>query len=453
VVDSAGQPIRGATIKREGLRTKPGAYRSGWYGWDAKQHVTNPPVMTDVNGEATIEYPKYVFEKVETGVVCLGVEHPDFVSQRPERDVDKSLPENASVKARIADMFNRVANKQSLIAKPDPIILQKGGILRITVPPEYRVTPDAPLWGQVSQGNYDTSFWVHTEPGLLATRRLAEGTQAVRVAQFDARGAAWFSEVTNVVSKKGEVVELALALKNGVAVRGKLDATVPRPIVNGRAIAEVFPAGFAAENDPPLWHSWTAIRPDGSFEFISFPSGQLEIAAICQGFISTNGPGKYKMHYPQKHVLGTNDLEIVIGMEPTARLEVQVADQNGRPVSNATVMAWPNLRWREWGAVLFGMDLYDTGEWIQGLRRPRDGKMPKFRDFEGTTDERGVAIVPNLPLDVTELAVQHDRFQLPAVDMGGNEERSARITLRAGVTNYLKAVVEPITEASKRRHR
>ena len=29
VVDAAGQPVRGATIKREGLRTKPGAYSSG----------------------------------------------------------------------------------------------------------------------------------------------------------------------------------------------------------------------------------------------------------------------------------------------------------------------------------------------------------------------------------------------------------------------------------------
>ncbi|HUS37593.1 MAG TPA: hypothetical protein VM680_19755, partial [Verrucomicrobiae bacterium] len=267
VVDAAGQPVRGATIKREGLRTKPGAYRSSWYGWPRNQAMTNPPVMTDVNGEVTIEYPEYVFEKVETGVVCLAVEHPDFVSQRPEREVDNSLPENASVRDRVGDLFKRVANKQLLVAQPDPIILQKGGILKITVPPEFRIAPDAPLWGQVSKWNYDTSFWIHPGPGMLATRRLAEGTQAVRVAQFDAKGAAWFSEVTNVVSKTGHTLDLTLPLKRGVAVRGKLDERAPRPIVNGRVIVEVFPPGFAAENDPPHWHSWTAIRPDGSFEF------------------------------------------------------------------------------------------------------------------------------------------------------------------------------------------
>src|SRR5687767_14329746 len=94
VVDATGQPVRGAMIKREGMRTKPGSYQSGWYGWSAERHGANPPVTTDVNGEATIEYPQYVFEKVEAGVVCLAVEHPDFVSQRPERVVDNSLPEN-----------------------------------------------------------------------------------------------------------------------------------------------------------------------------------------------------------------------------------------------------------------------------------------------------------------------------------------------------------------------
>jgi hypothetical protein len=453
VVDAAGQPVRGATIKREGLRTKPGAYRSGWYGWGPEQHVPNPPVVTDANGEAKIDYPKYVFEKVETGVVCLAVEHPDFVSQRPERDVDTSLPENARMRDRVADVFKRITRNQPLIAKPQPIVLEKGGMLKITVPPEFRVAADAPLWGQVSKWNYDTSFWIHPGPGMLATRRLAEGTQAVRVAQFDAKGTGWFSEVTKVFSKAGQTVELTLQMKRGVAVRGKLDEKARRPIVNGRVIVEVFPPGFVGQDDPPHWHSWTAIRPDGSFEFPSLPAGEVEIAAICQGFISTNGPGKYKMHYPQKHVLGTNDLEIVIGMEPTASIEVQVIDQKDQPVANANVAAWPNLRWREWAAVLFGMDLYDTSEWMRGDSHPRDRNKPKFHDFEATTDARGVAIVPNLPLDVTELAVFHDRFQLPAVDAGGNEERAARVELRAGVTNHLKVVVEPITEASKRRHR
>src|SRR5207244_11842870 len=101
--------------------------------------------------------------------------------------------------------------------------------------------------------------------------------------------------VTNVVGKAGETTAISLELKRGAAVRGRLDESVPRPVVNGRVIATVFPIGFSPEKNPPQWHTWTVARPDGRFEFASLPAGDLEIAAICQGFISANGHGKFEM--------------------------------------------------------------------------------------------------------------------------------------------------------------
>jgi hypothetical protein len=50
---------------------------------------------------------------------------------------------------------------------------------------------------------------------------------------------------------------------------------------------------------------------------------------------------------------------------------------------------------------------------------------------------------------LTELGVHHEQLQIPATDDGSRDERAAKVTLRAGVTNFLKVVVEPITEASK----
>src|SRR5436309_673563 len=137
---------------------------------------------------------------------------------------------------RLSDFAGRFFKNQLLMARPDPIVLKKGGILKITVPAESRIAPDAALWGQVSKWNYDTSFWIHPGPGMVATRRLAEGTQAVRVVQFDPQGAIWFSEVTNVLAKTGEEVERTLRLQRGPAVRGKIDDAVPRPVMNGRVI-------------------------------------------------------------------------------------------------------------------------------------------------------------------------------------------------------------------------
>jgi len=447
VIDVAGRPIPGATIHREGLRTKPGVFVSGWYSWPQQQGVPNPPVVTDANGEARFQFPRYVFEKVETGIVCLAVEHPDFVSDRPERVVDSSLPADAPLRDRMGDLLGRLVKHQKLVANPDPIILKKGGILKITVPPQYRVAPDAPLWGQVSGWNYDTSFWIHPGPGLLATRRLSEGTQAVRVVQFDSRGAIWSSDVTNVFSKAGEATELTLTLKRGVAVRGKLDAAVPRPVANGRVIVTVFPPGIAAKKQPPEWHAWTPVRPDGSFEFASLPSGDLEIAAICQGFINANGPGKFSMHYPQKHSIGAADLDLTIGMQPTARLEVMVVDEKGKPMPRALVSAAPNLRWGEWGAVILGTDLYDAGDAIRGVRTFERVDGPRFHDFDGMTDESGIAVLPNLPADVNVVTVQHAEFSLPVVKQYGRDEREAAVTLRVGVTNFLKLTVEPVNRA------
>ena len=48
VVDASGRPLVGAIVLPEGLRTKPGPYASGWYGWRTGQNgVPYPRVTTD----------------------------------------------------------------------------------------------------------------------------------------------------------------------------------------------------------------------------------------------------------------------------------------------------------------------------------------------------------------------------------------------------------------------
>src|SRR6185503_5697530 len=101
------------------------------------------------------------------------------------------------------------------------------------------------------------------------------------------------------------------------------------------------------KDEPPQWHAWTTVKEDGTFAIDNLPAGDLEILALCGGFVSTNGPGKSGFRYPQKHLLSTNDLEITIGMEPTARLEVTVHDEKGRPLKDVQVQTWPNARYGE----------------------------------------------------------------------------------------------------------
>ncbi|MEK7675307.1 MAG: hypothetical protein AAB676_05670 [Verrucomicrobiota bacterium] len=333
VVDASGRPLVGAIVLPEGLRTKPGPYASGWYGWRTGQNgVPNPPVTTDKDGYARVPYPKYVFERIETGTLCLSVNHPDFVPDRPERIVATAPPAGAPWRVRLEDLWNRIRHK-AFLARPQPVVLQKGAILIVSVRPDPAISRNARLFAQVSGlASDDTNFWIRPEPGVIVTRRLAAGRHTVRAIQLDSDGCACFSEATPITAVSGQTHELVVALKRGVTVRGQLDGTVPRPVKNGRVVAHVWPRGSNPQDTPPQWHAWAAVHEDGSFAVGSLPEGDLEIVALCDGFVSTNGPGQFQMRYPQKHSLGTNDISITIGMEPTARLEVRVTDDKGHPL-------------------------------------------------------------------------------------------------------------------------
>jgi hypothetical protein len=191
---------------------------------------------------------------------------------------------------------------------------------------------------------------------------------------------------------------------------------------------------------------------DGTFAFNSLPEGDLELVALCQGFVSTNGPGQFQLRYPQRHVLGTNDLDLTIGMEPTARLHVQVNDDKGRALNDVRVLTWPNVRYGEWAATILMSDCFNTTEML--LAGPARGNFwgQPVPDVQGVSDRAGLVIFPNLPASVNELSVEHPRFALPVVRMAdGRQHRVAKFTLIAGQTNHLSIQLEP-RERSKIGH-
>jgi len=336
--------------------------------------------------------------------------------------------------------------RRSLTARPDAIVLKKGGILRLTVRRDSAGPADAPLFAQVTGlSSSDTNSWLRPEPNVLMTRRLAAGPFTVRAVRIETNGTAWFSEVVSNTATSGKTNAVEVSLQRGITVRGELDAVVPRPVHNGRVIAQVWPQGYKAETSPPTWHAWAKVRDDGGFEIASLPAGDLEIVALCDGFVSTNGAGKFKFRYPQNHVLGTNDLAITMGMEPTARLEVFVSDDKGKPLKDAHVSTWPNVRYGEWSATILGSDCYNTADWYS-LTPPKPLSWNRsVPDFEGTTDSNGLAILANLPPEVKEFTVQHEKFALPAITLPGwsRKERQAPVTLIAGETNHASVQLEP----------
>src|SRR6266581_3437040 len=162
VVDASGMPVAGAIVRPEGLRTKPGPYVSGWYGWGTalQNGVPIRPVTTDKEGYARVPYPKYVFERIETGTVCLSVDHPDFVPDRPERIVATAPPAGAPWRLRLDYLRDLILHK-ALFARPEPVVLQKGAVLKIAVRPEAAIPTNARLFAQVSGlASEETNFWI-----------------------------------------------------------------------------------------------------------------------------------------------------------------------------------------------------------------------------------------------------------------------------------------------------
>ena len=446
VVDAAGKPVARAIVRPDGLRTKAGPYASGHYGWvTGSNGVPDDPVVTDNSGFARVPYPKHVFERIETGQISFSVNHPDFVSDRPFRAVTTTPPAGAPWRVWMNYWRDRILQR-AFVTQTDPVVLEKGAILKISARGGPPGVGAGQLFAQASRSwSADTNFWIRPEAGVIMTRRLAAGTQAVRVVQFETKGSAWFSDVAEVHAVSGQTNELFLELKPGVVLHGLIDALVPRPVRNGRVVVNVRPEGRRAQDSPPEWHSWAAIGENGTFEIGSLPQGDLEIVALCDGFVSTNGPGQFQMRYPQKHVVGTNDLTITIGMEPTARLEVHVTDENGRPVRDARVSTWPNVRYGEWSATILLSDCYNTTDFFLSNSVARSAwRNQSVRDFEGTTDASGVAVVPNLPVTVTSFAVEHPRLVLPALaTTGGDKHRHATVKLFAGQTNQASVQLEP----------
>ncbi len=450
VVDASGKPIAGAVIVPDGLRPKAGA-ADGHYGWRSVElGVTNSPVVTDAEGFARVPYPKYISERIETGQISFSVNHPDYVSDRPFRMVATAPPAGAPWKIWWANLLDRLRRK-TLIVRPDPVMLQKGAILKITARRDSAGPADTPLYAQVS-GDWpsDTNYWLRPEPGVLLTRRLAPGPQLFRALRVETNGTAWFSEIINLNAVSGRTNQFEVTLKPGASVHGRLDDNVPRPVTNGRVIAHVSQSGQQSEPTPPGWHAWSIIRADGSFDLPSLPPGKLGIVALCDGFVSTNGPGTSgTFTYPQIHRLKAKDLDVLVGMQPTARLEVKVVDPAGKPLKDAKVSTWPNVLYEQWGSTILASDCYNSAAAFHDPPLSADADWSRtVPGFQGRTDSNGVAVMANLPEHVSEFAVEHPEFALPAINTSwGEKRRYASVTLRAGITNYANVQLERLDQS------
>ena len=448
IVDAAGNTVSGATVKPYALRPKRAGGQSGHYIWTKDRYDVSPDsVVTDSEGIAIVPYPEFVFERVETGEITVSIRHPRYVSDNHDVVVSTSLPRGAPWKVQLRHIIDRLGNR-TVVTRSDIIVLKQGQILML----KSSETPEATsrLYAQTSsKGRLDIDFWDHSQSGVLISRRHASGDHAVRLIGSNEENQLMFSDIVDVTVKQGVTNTLSLNLKPARTVRGKVSDNVPRPVLNGRVVANIVPSWRRYQKNLPKWHAWTTVKSDGSFEMPLLPAGDLEIVALCNGFISVSDPGQRRfstVSFPQKHVIGANDLDIVIKMEPTARLEVTVYDENGQLLEGARVATYPNVCWSNWGSTIFCSDLINT---IDRLKQPYENQDGVFREipagFFGISDKSGVAILSNVPAHHTSFAVEHPDYVLPKTGgtAGFAPNRDAGIILQPGAVTETTVILEP----------
>jgi hypothetical protein len=403
-------------------------------------------VVTDETGTATVPYPAFVVERVETGKITVSVKHPEYISDTQDIVVSTSLPAGAPWRVWMNFIIDRLKGA-TVVTRPGPIVLKRGELLILK--PAQTLESVTDLYAQTSsKGGYEDDFWDRSEAGVVMSRKHAPGAHAVRLIGLNEGNELMFSDKVDVTIKQGVTNSVSLALKPARTVRGKLSDNVPRPVVNGRVVVNIVPAGRTFRDPILRWHAWTGVNDDGSFDIPSIPAGDLEIIALCNGFISVDGPGQRQssvIRYPQKHTVGANDLDIVIDMEPTARLEVTVFDDNGRLLEGARVSTWPNVCWHNCGSTIFCSGIYNT---IDRFRQSGEDQEGFPRDipsgFFGISDANGVAILSDVPARLTRFAVEHKDYVLPKFETGGMAaSRQASMVLQPGALTRTTVILEP----------
>ena len=378
-------------------------------------------------------------ERLETGEISFHVDHPDFVPDRPFAIVSTTPTASTPFAQKVQYWKNRLLSRAP--NRPAPVVLQRGCILKVSGYIDKTSNLVAQFEAEVSGfWTPETNAWRKSADGFLVNRRIPAGDHSLRLVHRASNSNLFFSRITQFTGTPGQTNELRLELTPGLPLSGKLGEEVPRPVKRGRVIVEIWLAGAKPGVDSLRWHSWAPVDTNGTFNFQCLPSGQMEVVALSDGFISKNGPPRSSygrdIRLPQIFDFDGGEQALTVPMEPTAICEILVLDTQNHPVKDATVGFGPNIVWGGFGTRIFGSDLWNAEPDVQALA---PGLVESYR---GRSDAAGIAVVSNLPPPVTELELRHPQFELPVTKTTWGQTRSAWVHLIPGQTTRMTVQVQ-----------
>ena len=442
VVDEHDKPLEGARV------------RVGW--WEDEEGdmllliSTNPPV-TNKRGEVTIQVPR------GTSRAQISADATGYAS----------------------------AGKQYSMNGEPTLILKPGRIIRVqAIDTKGDLLPDAyPLLGH--SHNISREFKQDknrignfTSPVVSLNRRW------MRVVDGSGDGPILFSDLIDVtnpenVTKDGTIIA---TLHPGIRLEGQLDASVPRPIMNGCVELYIAEAEGHRIGKGWVWQDTALVNEDGTFAFDSLPAGgHVQLFALVDGYQSTKPTAEslkdyLEIHDAEKPSLLTNAIErqdafwphlfalpegqykvaVELPCTETSSLDVVVVDPIGQPIEDAQVMFNPN------GLFLGGELFIPATEGFTSsamVRRKDRSQLTRLRSWAASTflkartNASGIAQVRNLPSnDRTSYRVKADGYIMPIYPTYSVQEpeRYAVINLVGGETQRRTITMEKYVPSSSR---
>lgn len=373
VDDESGEPISNATVTLSETRVKQGSIRGASIAHVSFSEGGAPLRATsDERGEARLPFPSRLANQV-TDEASLRVEHIDHVS------LEATVP------------LTGVSSRANVRLQPNAVVVVSGWIDTPS-----NVVHDITV--RVSDGTgVATNAWRTTADGRTSARFPRPGEHALTLVWRSLIDETFESDVVAFRVGPGQTKEVSVELHPHVALSGRLDDSVPRPVANGEIAVNV---DFGGGTTPTALRVERAkIEPDGSFHFASLPRGRAQYVALCDGWVTIDVPETYR-----RVGTGANDsargrsagtaLEpvqrpstlihpfltlplagaFVVPMQPTATLEMDVVDRADAPIEGARVELSPKIRWRTLG----------SSPWFE-------------RKWQARTDARGRVRLENLP--------------------------------------------------------
>lgn len=434
IVDGEGNPVPNARVVPWAIRTQQahGSWAKDEYG------QSDPPELTtDAEGKVTIPFPKFADRdgKVPVQQLTCRVSHPDFVET----------------------VYNDVPVTGASLHDVATIELGSGDVVDVAALSGTAPLPIADVYAMWSSdahhGHEGTSI---TDEGMRRLPRLPPGPELLRLAYLPDSGEALFSVADPLLLTAGKHQRLRMQLEPAARVEGRLDESVPRPVTGGVVIGELLhlidERGEGREDESLTWRSVAMIREDGAFTLPPMPAGELQLIALCDGFIAESGdppafaserernnPGTFFIR-PQVFTVASGANEpLTLTMKPTGSCRFQLTAPDGKPIAGARVGFWPNVGWWRDGSQLY---CWPTVGSMETLKRRPDAPPIDWgaQPFLAVSDAQGVAVVKNVPVGTRDFAAVHDDWEL-WVDASRNS--SGRVELKPGERSEVSVTMQP----------